>query len=325
MIDIRQMRYFVMVAETLHFGRAAERLHISQPPLSRQIAALEKELGIDLFDRRARRPVLTHSGLKFLEDARAVIIGFDQACQNARLAARGDLGRLAIGFMMHAAYTVLPGLTRRYMAKHPGVQLELREVVPAILADAVLTGQFDAAIMFDPGIVRGMQTQTIHRERLCLAVHASHRLASRKASGANKTVSARQLSHEALIAAPAGISPLLRNAIIDYCRSGGFEPTVKLEVELQQTIVSLVAENLGIALVPESVAKLGIANLVFRELEKAPTIEHVIAWRPGNLNPALRPFLAEACGKEKVAAPEVREGPRPHHPKHVRAARPPRR
>ncbi len=288
MIDIRQMRYFVTLAETLHFGRAAERLHISQPPLSRQIAALEKELGVRLFERHSRRATLTHAGRQFLDDVRAVLIGFDQACRNARLAERGELGELSIGFMMHAAYTVLPGLARRYMANHPGVRVELREVVPATLADAVLAGRFDAAIMFNPGPIRGLETQTIYRERLCLAVHASHPLAH------HAVIRAKQLKGEPLIATPTDVAPMLREAIVGYCRSGGFEPTFRLEVALQQTIVNLVAENLGVALVPQSMGQLGIANLAHRKLEKAPTIEHVVVWRPGNLNPALQPFLAEA-------------------------------
>jgi DNA-binding transcriptional LysR family regulator len=288
MIDVKQMRYFVAVAETLHFRRAAERLHISQPPLSRQIAALEKSLGVRLFDRTSRRPALTHAGQKFLEDAQAVIISFDQACRNAQLAERGDLGHIGVGFMMHAAYTVLPAIVRRFRKKYPRATLELREVLPGILADAVLTGRFDAAIMFDPGVIRGLETCTIHRERLCLAAHASHPLAKRK------RISAKELKGESLIATPAEVSPLLRRAVVDYCRSGGFEPVIALEVELQQTIVSLVSENLGIALVPESMAKLGIASLAYRNLETSPVIEHVLAWRPGNLNPALQPFLAEA-------------------------------
>src|SRR5215469_13195414 len=107
-MELRHLHYFVTVAETLHFGRAAERLHISQPPLSRQIAALEKELGVRLFDRQSRRATLTPAGRRFLEDSRAVLIGFDQACRNARMAERGELGELSVGFMMHAAYTILP-------------------------------------------------------------------------------------------------------------------------------------------------------------------------------------------------------------------------
>ncbi len=288
MIDIRQMRYFVVLAETLHFGRAAERLHLSQPPLSRQIAALEKELGVQLLERGSRHARLTHAGRRFLEDARAVLASFDQACRNARRAASGELGELSIGFMMHAAHTVLPGLARRYMASHPEVRVELREVIPGSLVDAVLTGRFDAGIMFSPGPIRGLEMRPVHREQLCLAVHAGHPLANRA------LVCAGDLRGEPLIAAPSEVAPTLREAIAGYCRSGGLEPTIKLEAQLQQTIVTLVAEGLGIALVPECLAKQGIADVTFRALANAPTIEHVIAWRPGNLNPALPPFLAEA-------------------------------
>lgn len=288
MVDIRQMRYFVVLAETLHFGRAAERLHLTQPPLSRQITALEKELGVRLLERHSRHATLTRAGQRFLEDSRAVLASFDQACHNARLADRGELGELSIGFMMHAAYTVLPSLAQRYMAAYPKVHVRLREVIPSSLADDVLAGRFDAGIMFYPGSIRGLETRAIHHEKLCLAVHHTHHLSGRD------LVCARHLSGEPFIAAPTEVAPLLREAITEYCRSGGFVPTVRLETQLQQTIVSLVAENLGIALVPELMRKLGIADVAFRDLEDAPTIEHVIAWRPSNLNPVLWPFLAVA-------------------------------
>ena len=288
MIDIRQMRYFVALAETMHFGRAAERLHISQPPLSRQIAALEKELGVRLLERHTRQAQLTHAGRQFLEDARSVLASFDQACRNARLAEQGELGELSIGFMMHAAYTVVPGLARRFMASHPRVRVELREAVPNTLADALLTGRYDAAIMFNAAPVRGLEARPIHREALCLAVHAGHPLAWRP------LVRAGDLAGEALIVVPREVAPMLREALDGYCQSGGFEPQVRLETQLQQTIVSLVAEGLGIALVPQSMQRLGVPDVIFRALDAAPTVEHVLAWRPGNLNPALRPFLAEA-------------------------------
>lgn len=288
MIDIRQMRYFVVLAETLHFGRAAERLHLSQPPLTRQIAALERELGVRLVERNSRHAALTPAGQRFLEDARAVLASFDQACRNARLADRGELGELSIGFMMHAAYTVLPNLAHRYTEAYPQVRLTLREVLPNSLVQDVLSGRFDAGIMFFPGPVRGLETRVIHRELLCLATHPSHRLAG------TELVRPRDLDGEPLIATPPEVAPMLREAIVSYCRSGGFMPLIRLEAQLQQTIVSLVAEQLGVALVPESMRKLGLANVVFRKLAEAPSIEHVIAWRAGNLNPALRPFLATA-------------------------------
>lgn len=287
MIDIRQMRYFIALAETLHFGRAAERLHISQPPLSRQIAALEKELGVRLLERHSRSAALTPAGQRFLEDARTVVAGFDQACRNARLAQRGELGSLSIGFMMHAAYTVLPSLTRRFMDAYPGVRVELREVLPELLPDAVLSGRYDTGIMFDPGPLPGLGMHRVHEERLCLALPRGHRLADQA------VITARQLAGEPLIAVPAETAPMLRDAITRFCRAAGVEPLIRLETQLQQTIVSLVAEALGIALVPDSMRKLGRPDVVFRDVHDAPSIAHVVVWRPTNLNPALGPFLAE--------------------------------
>lgn len=288
MIDIRQMRYFVAVAETLHFGRAAERLHVSQPPLSRQIANLERELGVRLLDRHSRRASLTHAGRRFLQDARNVLTAFDEACRNARLADQGELGELSIGFMMHAAQTVLPGLARKFVENHPGVRLELREALPAALADAVVASRVDAGIMFDPGPVRGLAIHRVHEERLCLALPSMHRLAGRDMVGA------QELDGEPLIAAPAEVVPTLHAAILAFCRSGGVEPIFRLETQLQQTVVSLVAQGLGVALVPESLGWSGHADVLFRPLEAAPSVTHVVAWRPANLNPALRAFLSIA-------------------------------
>ncbi|HVY18280.1 MAG TPA: LysR substrate-binding domain-containing protein [Rhodopila sp.] len=296
MIDIRQMRYFVALAETLHFGKAAERLHLSQPPLSRQIAALEKDLGVRLLERHSRQAALTHAGQRFLEDSRSVLAAFEQACRNARLADLGEMGELSIGFMMHAAYTVVPALARRFMTAFPKVSLMLKEVVPSSLPDDVLAGRFDAGIMFYPGPIRGLETRVIHSEHLCLAVHPDHALARRQ------TVAARDLADQPLIATPVEVAPMLRASIADYCRAAGFAPTIRLEAQLQQTIVSLVAEELGVALVPQSMRKLGVAGVTFRDLIDAPPVEQVVAWKDGNRNPALRPFLrmagAEGGGDE---------------------------
>jgi DNA-binding transcriptional LysR family regulator len=288
MIDIRQMRYFVVLAETLHFGRAAERLHLTQPPLSRQIAALEQELGVRLLERHSRQAVLTRAGQRFLEDSRAVLAAFDQACRNAKLADRGELGELSVGFMMHAAFTVVPGLARHYVTAYPGIDLKLREAMPSTLVDEVLAGRFDAGILFPPGPVRGLEVRPIHSESLCAAVPAAHPLAARDRLGA------RDLEGVPLIATPVDVAPTLRDAIARYCRSAGFLPTIRLETQMQQTIVKLVAEELGLALVPECMSALGVAGVVFRPLEDAPSIDHVIIWRTGNLNPALATFLATA-------------------------------
>lgn len=288
MADIRQMRYFVVLAETLHFGRAAERLHLTQPPLSRQIAALEKSLGVKLIERHTRHAKLTAAGTSFLKDAKAVLASFDQACDNARFADMGGIGELKIGFMMHAAFTIVPKLTKRFLSKHPKVKIHLREAIPSALPDDILSGRLDAGILFPPGKIRGLEFRVIHREELCLALPAGHPLAGRK------TITPRILENEPLIATPPEVSPNLRDTILQWFHSQEIEPTIRLETQLQQTIVSLVAEGLGIALVPESMKKLGLGGVEFRRLKEAPQIEHGIAWRPGNLNPSLPLFLKSA-------------------------------
>ncbi len=286
MIDLRQMRYFVAVAETLHFGRAAERLHVSQPPLSRQIAALERELGATLFERHSRQVRLTPAGQRFLEDARSVLAAFDEACRSARLVEQGELGELHVGFMMHAALSSVPPLTREFVSRHPHVRLHLREVLPSALVDAVLKGELDAGIGFLPVARKGIERRPVHREPLCLALPSAHALA-----GDDGPVAATALAGEALIAVPADIVPTLRQATDRWFADAGVTPTVRLEVQLQHSIVSLVAESLGVALVPASLRRLGLPGVVFRELADAPQVEQWLFWRTLNRNAALHALL----------------------------------
>lgn len=288
MIDIRQLRYFVAVAETLHFSRAAERLHVTQPPLSRQVAALEKALGVRLLDRHSRQASLTRAGERFLADSKAVLAALDQACRNARLADEGELGELAIGFMMHAAYSSVPTLTRSFIAAKPQVQLRLREAVPSAILENVLNGEFDAGISFDLGPARGIGRVVIYREPLCLAVSASHPLAGKAA------IPAEALVGEPLIASPPETAPTLRQALNGFFSRTDSEPVVRLETQLQQTIISLVAEGIGVALVPQSLQKLGMRGVAFCSLAEAPIVEQVLIWRMTNPNPALPHFLVVA-------------------------------
>ena len=289
MIDIRQLRYFVTVAETLHFGRAAELLHVTQPPLSRQVAALEKELGVQLLERDSRHAQLTAAGQRFLTDSRAVLTAFDQACRNAQRAGSGELGELSVGFIMHAAYSSVPPLTRRFIAARPGVKLHLREAMPLALQEGLLNGTFDAIVTFGLGkAVKGISSVVIHREPLCLAVPEQHAL------DGNSPVSADMLAQYPLLAAPISITPSMRQSIADFYARAGLEPEIRLETQLQQTIVSLVAEGIGVALVPQSLQKLGIRGVKFRPLVDAPLVDQALAWRIDNLNPTLPHFLATA-------------------------------
>jgi DNA-binding transcriptional LysR family regulator len=284
-MDLRQLRYFVAVAEARHFGRAAERLHVTQPPLSRQIAALEQALGVRLFDRHSRQVRLTAAGERLLSDGKAVLAAFDEACRNAQRAEAGDLGELTVGFMMHAAYGPVPALTRRFIARYPDVRLTLRETLPAAILDAVADGTLDAGITFVQSPPRGIETRTVFREPMVLALPAGHPLAETREVGPD------QLIDQPLIATPDGIAPMLRRATADYLARAGAKPLIRLETQLQQTIVTLVAEGIGLALVPRSLERLELAGVQYRPLIDAPQVEHMLAWRRGHRNPVLPRFL----------------------------------
>lgn len=285
MFHFRQLQYFVVVAETLHVGRAAELLHITQPPLSRQIALLEKSLGVTLFKRHPKGVSLTPAGQQFYDDAKRILRTAEQASVNAKLVSEGKLGALNIGFMMHAAFNIVPGITRKFMRDFPKVSLRLQEVLPSLLVNSVQKGEFDGAIMLKPSVPVGMVALDICSEKLCLAVHIAHPLSQ------EPRVTAAMLSAFPFIATPFNVAPALREAIEGYCRSADFVPEVVLETQLQQTIVTLVAEDLGVALVPEPIQKLQHENVKFIPLANAPEVDYAMIWRSDNENPALKAFV----------------------------------
>ncbi len=282
MVDIRQLRYFVAVAEKLHFGVAAESLHVTQPPLSRQIAALEKELGVLLFERNSRQVHLTTAGKRFLIDSKALLANFDQACLNAQLTQAGEMGSIKLGFMMHAAYSSVPILTKRFLSAYPKIKLHLEESLPFTLVDDLLNGKFDAVITFNQELSPRVSSVVIHQEPLCLVVPKEHKLAGQT------VVAPASLVDQDLIIAPREVVPTLYSAIQHYFQKAGVGfPNIRLEAQLQQTIVNLVSEGLGVAIVPRSLERLGVDNIRFCELENAPQVDHILAWRAGHLNPAL--------------------------------------
>lgn len=285
MVDIKQLRYFVAVAETLHFGKAARQLHLSQPPLSRQIANLEKDLGVRLLERHSRHAILTSAGRRLLDDARIAIDVFDRACRNARRAHSGELGELSVGFMMHAAHSLIPKATRQFRAEYPNVVLTLREVLPTVLEQDVLQGRFDVGIVFNPLAVQGLTVCPIYTEALCVVLHNEHHLASKP------FLNAADLESEPLVATLADVTPAIRTAIVAYFADSGCMPTISLEVQLQQTVISMVSEKLGIGIVPQSVRKFAPPDLVFRDLDGAPVMEHAAIWRPDCTNPTVKPFV----------------------------------
>ena len=285
MFHLKHLHNFIVVAETEHVGRAAERLHLTQPPLSRQMALLEEDLGVSLFVRHPKGVSLTSAGQQFYDDAKRILNHVEQARHNARQVAAGKQGKLSIGFMMHAAYNIVPSLAKAFMSSNPLVSLKLQEVIPSELATTIQQGQLDGAITLKTPLPNGVNSVHLCSEKLCLAIPKGHELESRT------SITADMLAACGLITVPMDVAPELRRAIDGYCNQAGFQPRIVLETQLQQTIISLVAEDLGIALVPVPVQKLMHENVVFKSITNSPSVDYVFIWRDDNLNPALPAFL----------------------------------
>lgn len=285
-IDFRQLRYFVTLADTLHFGRAAALLHISQPPLSRQIAALEEELGVTLFKRSSRQVELTVAGRHFHEQTVRIIEALDGAVRSTQATERGERGVLRIGFTMSAAWSVLPPLIKAYGDGAPEVDVQLNEVLPRELNDVLISGTVDVGIAFPWQRPAGLEYLAIHAEPLCAVLPANHRLARKT------EVAVADLAGEPFITFPAATAPALHELVIGCCRENGFEPRIRLETHLQQTIVNLVAEGLGVSLVPWSMSKMQLPGAVFRAVSVTRMVEQGVIWAASNDNPCLSHFLA---------------------------------
>lgn len=288
MIELRHLTYFRTVAETLHFGRAAKLLHISQPPLTRQIAALERELGVQLFDRSTRNVQLTEAGQGFYVDTTEIFNALARARRNAVSTGAGRSGALLVGFMMSSAYNILPSVTRHYSAAYPEVDMRLTEYIPNLLAVDVKDGKADVGIMYRPEDCTGLDSRTIYSEALVAVLPRDHRLAGRKSIGA------KDLADESFISIPRAIAPVVYDLIVATCIASGFRPRIKMETNLQQTIVNLVGEGLGVAMVPSSMQAMHLDRTVFIPMRDAPVVQVAVIWNKDNRNPCVRTFVETA-------------------------------
>ncbi len=289
--EIWQLRYFIAVAERLHFGRAAQALHISQPPLSRAIRALEERLGVGLFARTRRRVELTAEGARFLEEARRVIGQLERAVQDLRSMASGERGRLRVGFVSLADYGVLPGLLKSYKSAHPRVALSLREMLSPEQAAALGSGELDFGLLLPPvSGEAGLEHLVVQRERFVAALPSRHRLA--RAAG---KLSMGELGGEPFVMVPREIAPGLYDIVRGLAARAGIPLNVAQEAIQMQTVVSLVSSGLGVAIVPASVANLGRRGVVYRPLaDRHPRLELWLAWPRAVLSAAAREFVAHA-------------------------------
>ncbi|WP_244832099.1 LysR family transcriptional regulator [Caballeronia sp. TF1N1] len=284
-MELRQIRYFVVLAETLHFGRAASLLHISQPPLSRQIALLETELGVLLLDRTSRVVRLSPAGHRFYSDAKMILATVDKARSHARAADLGEEGSLVAGFMFAAAYSIVPILTRAYSSAFPRVELKLSESIPTQLVADIHAGKADIGVMYPSDSAIELETRTVFREQLVAVLPERHRLCMRAA------ISIAELREDWFIISPHSASPFIYNTIVEHCRRSNFTPRVRIETKFQQTIVNLVAQDLGVALVHSSMRSTRAENVRFVPLLHAPFVDVALVWNPHTLNPCVERFV----------------------------------
>jgi DNA-binding transcriptional LysR family regulator len=265
-MELRQLRYFIAVAEERSFSRAAKRLHISQPPLSTQIMALEEELGIRLFDRSNRGVSLTAAGTVFYEEMRAVLIRFENGKTRTREAGQGHVGMLSLGFVSIADYGILPPALKEFRSRFPAVEVQLHELTTDAQIREMRAGRLDLGIALGPIQEVDLVFEAIQHETLVLAAPAGHRLTKTKGA-----LDLRAFSKEEFIVPPRDVAPGLYDLIISRCYSSGFVPRITQYARQMQTVISLVAAGMGVALVPSSVQNLKRAGVRYGRIRGAST------------------------------------------------------
>jgi DNA-binding transcriptional LysR family regulator len=285
-MDHRLMQSFVAVAEELHFGRAATRLHISQPPLTKQIQQLEQVMGVRLLERNKRKVELTAAGRIFLDEARTLLAQTGQAVERARRADRGETGRLAVGFIDAAIYSVVPDVVERFTARYPDVELSLTDLRIPQQVQLVAERQLDLGFVHPPITHDGLQIESILVEPLIVALPQTHRLA------AEPDIDLADLAPEALIQFPRSINPTLYDEIVDLCRSSGFSPRIVREATPKQTIIGLVSVGLGVSLLPACLQNLRRDGVVYRAIRgRTLSIDTSVIYRREQPPPVLAAFL----------------------------------
>jgi DNA-binding transcriptional LysR family regulator len=286
-MELRHLRYFVAVAEELHFGRAARRLKLAQPPLSQQIRSLEGELGLALFLRTSRKVELTEPGRLFLEEARSVLMQAEKAAQTMRAAHRGEAGRITIGFTTSAVYSIVPGILREFNRSRPQVEIRCVEMNAEQQETALRERQIQVGFTRTPLNENGLQTEILGKDRFVIALPADHPRVSQL------KLRLKDFSSEGFILFSRNQGSAIYDAIIASCQRAGFSPRVAQEGGGVQTILALVAAGLGVAMVPASLRHLQRPGVIYRELPPSDTQEVCLAlvWRKDDQSPVVESLV----------------------------------
>src|SRR5271170_3874508 len=272
-MELRQIRSFLSIAETLHFGRTAELIHLSQPALSLQIRALEEEVGVRLLERNRRKTTLTAPGFAFRDDAAAALSQLEQATRRARLAANGKLGLLRIGFISTAGREIVPGIVRRFRELNPEVEFSLRNILTAEQVEMLEAGSLDVGFLRLPiGGHSALDVVAVHSEPFVLVVPSSHKLAKRKA------VHLRELAGQDFVMYERIYAPGFHDLIFGILRDAGIVPNVSQTAGEIPFLISLVASGMGVTIMPASAVKHSVSSVVACEiLDRIPMVEIGIA------------------------------------------------
>jgi len=285
-LELRHLRYFVAVAEELHFGRAAARLNVAQPALSQQIKQLERELGALLLARTKRRVALTEPGRLFLTEARRTLAQAALAVEVARGAEAGEVGRLRIGYVDAALWSPLPEVIRAFRERFPRVALTMLERMPTEQPADIRRGDIDLAIGPPPPAGAPVEVTPFTEETGMVALPAAHPLAGREA------IAIGDLADAPWLLVPARVPSRLRDLTLRAAAAAGFTPRVAQEARELDTLIALVSAGLGVTLVPASAARFPRPGVVFRPLAgKALSFRLVALQRRGLVPPAVRSFL----------------------------------
>ncbi len=274
-------------------------MHIVQPALSRQIQALEEELGLRLFKRDRRRVALTPAGAVFLEETRSLLDHVARAVDAAKRADRGELGSLRIGYVPAMVSTGLPEMVRRFRERYPDVDVQLQEMTPALQVESLLRERVDVGFVRGPIHEPALETQTVLEEPLVAALPSGHRL------GRHKRLRLAMLADEPFVLQARSFGPGSHDQILAVCRTAGFSPRVVQEGS-QAEVASLVASGAGVAIVPASLRAIRRAGVLYRPLHERPMTRLDMAWRKDAPSPVLRAFLAEVQQSARSIQPKAR-------------------
>ena len=290
-MELRHLRYFTAAAEELSFRRAAERLHVSQPALSVQVQQLEEELGATLLDRDRHHVALTAAGKVFLDHARRLLRGADEAVRAAGRAARGETGRLAIGFIAQLSYEWLPTVLRGFRQRYPDVEISLTELTPTRQIEELVDRRLDLGIigLGLPQPHEELEVSVMSRERLVIALPLDHPMATRR------TIALSELAREKFIFTARVDAPAFSPWLLALCQRAGFEPEIALETDRSPSALNYVAAGFGVAIFPAQIGRLAMPLVRFVPLDRStPEYQLCVAWRRDNHSPALERFLGTA-------------------------------